>query len=611
VDGRCTSSKFRPCDWVKAFVFSLSNITCRKKVHFEVTYPISFVIPQIEQTNIVTGWNADDHYGNTANVLIKFARLRREGASEATLKAHFDKLRQDRYQKFDASDSLDTFWFAHRIAVANGQRLIDPYTAPTVRAYFSEFCHQELSDPRKPLVRAAFADALADIPEGTIAAGVKLQKGGQVDKLFESLIDDPTINRFEKSYRTMSMVYQRWGSEVQAEPDRYMEELRSLPPPPATTVSEPTAYRSTPYLLTDVHTSSDRNLFTVMSLFAGGGGSSIGYRKAGGRVLAVNEFIPEAARTYARNFPDTLIDCRDVRELIRNPSSIRQLLSTTAPGDAVDIIDGSPPCSEFSPAGKGSMEPGLFKAYSDGRQRDISCLPFEYARIVQLVGPKVAVMENVPALATRGKEVLSGIGQLLTDQYFLGWRVLDASDFGVPQKRRRLFLLAVRKDVAATVGIAADQQIDSLFPKDNSGPVSLREAFAGLNQTAQDLYPWVRSARVSSLSTAIARLPRCPTHLTRPQHLDPHDSKNFTLTRCSWDLPVPTLTVTGQQPSGLAGAVHLWRTGNSLCPNLSGCSPYLTTSFSPAPSRRPPSASAGWYPHPLWKRLLGPSMSGC
>jgi hypothetical protein len=278
-------------------------------------------------------------------------------------------------------------------------------------------------------VRAAFANALANIPEGTIAAGVKLQKGGQVDKLFECLIDDPTINRFEKPYRTMSMLCQRWAREVRADPDRYAEELRSLQTPPVANVSKATTSRSTPYLLTDVRTSSDRNLFTVVSLFAGGGGSSMGYRMAGGRVLAVNEFIPEAARTYVRNFPDTLIDSRDIRELIRNPSSIQRLLGTTALASAIDIVDGSPPCSEFSPAGKGTVEPGLFKSYSDGKQRDISCLPFEYARIVQLVGPKVAVMENVPALATRGSEILGGIRQLLSDQYFLSWRVLDASEF--------------------------------------------------------------------------------------------------------------------------------------------------------------------------------------
>jgi asparagine synthetase B (glutamine-hydrolysing) len=66
---------------------------CRKKVHFEVTYPMSFVIPLIEQTEMLSGWNADDHYGNTAKVLIEFAKTRREGASEATLKAYFDKLR--------------------------------------------------------------------------------------------------------------------------------------------------------------------------------------------------------------------------------------------------------------------------------------------------------------------------------------------------------------------------------------------------------------------------------------------------------------------------------------------------------------------------------------
>lgn len=226
-----------------------------------------------------------------------------------------------------------------------------------------------------------------------------------------------------------------------------------------------------------------------------------------------------------------------------------------SPGD-LDVLDGSPPCSEFSTAGKGIVESEIFKSYSDGRQRDISSLAFEFARFALIVLPKVVVMENVPALATRGKDVLAGVKQLLSESYFVNWQVLDASHFGVPQRRRRLFVMGVRMDVAQTVGIASDDNVSTAFPLGTSSIVSIRTAFAGLTQTAQDLHPWITSARTSALGSSIARLPKSPSRLTRPQHIDPNDLKNFTLTRCSWDFPAPTLTVTGQQPSGLSGAVH-------------------------------------------------------
>lgn len=227
---------------------------------------------------------------------------------------------------------------------------------------------------------------------------------------------------------------------------------------------------------------------------------------------------------------------------------------TLSSGD-LDVLDGSPPCSEFSTAGKGIVEPEIFKSYSDGKQRDISSLAFEFARFALFTLPKVVVMENVPALATRGTDVLSGVKQLLSEQYLVNWQVLDASQFGVPQKRKRLFVLGTRKDVAEVVGISSDDQISSLFPTGNR-TVSIRNAFAGLTQTSEDLHSWVNSARTSTLGSAISRLPKCPARLTRPQHITPNDLKNFTLTRCSWDLPAPTLTVTGQQPSGLSGAIH-------------------------------------------------------
>ena len=69
------------------------------------------------------------------------------------------------------------------------------------------------------------------------------------------------------------------------------------------------------YTLDDVKKSSDRKLFNVVSLFAGGGGSSTGYKLAGGEVLLINEFQEIATKTYLANYPNTKVMIDDIRDI--------------------------------------------------------------------------------------------------------------------------------------------------------------------------------------------------------------------------------------------------------------------------------------------------------
>ena len=70
-----------------------------------------------------------------------------------------------------------------------------------------------------------------------------------------------------------------------------------------------------PYNLEDVNNASAQNKFNVISTFAGGGGSSTGYRLAGGKILCINEFVEEARNTYQQNFPETPIIPDDIKKL--------------------------------------------------------------------------------------------------------------------------------------------------------------------------------------------------------------------------------------------------------------------------------------------------------
>ena len=142
-----------------------------------------------------------------------------------------------------------------------------------------------------------------------------------------------------------------------------------------------------------VREQSSKELFNVVSLFAGGGGSSTGYRLAGGKILGINEFIPAAQEVYKKNYPDTHIFTQDVRELT-GEAILKQF--NLKKGE-LDILDGSPPCSSFSTAGLREKGWGRIKSYSDSEQRTDD-LFFEYVRILKEVQPKVFVAENVRGL---------------------------------------------------------------------------------------------------------------------------------------------------------------------------------------------------------------------
>ena len=90
------------------------------------------------------------------------------------------------------------------------------------------------------------------------------------------------------------------------------------------------------------------NGFSVVSTFSGGGGSCLGYRMAGYRVLYASEFIPEAQKTYRLNHPGVSLDARDIRQV--TPESILEIVGKRT--GEIDLFDGSPPCCAFSVCGK-------------------------------------------------------------------------------------------------------------------------------------------------------------------------------------------------------------------------------------------------------------------
>jgi DNA (cytosine-5)-methyltransferase 1 len=224
-----------------------------------------------------------------------------------------------------------------------------------------------------------------------------------------------------------------------------------------------------------VNSQSDKKLFNVVSLFAGGGGSSTGYRLAGGDVLAINEFVVSAQETYAENYPKTHIFKQDIRELTGD--MILQKINIKK--GELDILDGSPPCSSFSIAGAKEKMWGEVKKYSDTEQRTDD-LFFEFSRILNEVQPKVFVCENVAGLTSGASKHLLGSDQfnmfggeentiyhsLVNCGYNVRYKVINAKHYGVPQNRERTIFIGVRKDIKAEI----------TYPKINNEIVSLGEA---------------------------------------------------------------------------------------------------------------------------------------
>ncbi len=173
---------------------------------------------------------------------------------------------------------------------------------------------------------------------------------------------------------------------------------------------------------------------TVISTFAGGGGSSLGYSMAGFKELLAVEMDNNAVETFKLNFPEVPVFHGDIGALSVEECLSRARLS--APGD-LDVLDGSPPCQGFSTAGKRQM--------SDNRNQ----LFQEYVRLLRGLQPKAFIMENVSGMV-KGKMKLI-FAEILRELKASGYEVkawlLNAKYFYVPQSRERMIFIGVRHDV--------------------------------------------------------------------------------------------------------------------------------------------------------------------
>lgn len=222
------------------------------------------------------------------------------------------------------------------------------------------------------------------------------------------------------------------------------------------------------------HAPREPNAPTVISTFAGCGGSSLGYHMAGFRELLAVEWEQNAADTFRLNFPHVPLYHGDIAKL-----SVEECLRLAGvkPGE-LDVFDGSPPCQGFSTAGK--------REIGDARNQ----LFREYCRLLSGLRPRAFVMENVSGMVKGDFKLV--FAEILRTLRGCGYRVkarlLNAMWFGVPQERERMVFIGVRDDLG----------VEPTHPRGWCEPIPLRQiAPDALSSRSQRINPWIPASRAS------------------------------------------------------------------------------------------------------------------
>lgn len=184
------------------------------------------------------------------------------------------------------------------------------------------------------------------------------------------------------------------------------------------------------------------NGLKVFGTFICGGGSSMGYKLAGYHHLGGVELDPKIAAIYKANHNPEMLFVEDIRDFLRRDDLPSELFS-------LDILDGSPPCSTFSMAGKREKAWGKAKQFAEGQKlQRLDDLPFVYCDLIKRLQPRTFILENVSGLVKgNAKAYMANILSKVREAgYIPQVFLLNGAKMGVPQTRERVFVIGQRKD---------------------------------------------------------------------------------------------------------------------------------------------------------------------
>jgi DNA (cytosine-5)-methyltransferase 1 len=266
---------------------------------------------------------------------------------------------------------------------------------------------------------------------------------------------------------------------------------------------------------------------TVISTFAGAGGSSLGYSMAGYRELLAVEWDNNAVATFKANFSDVPVYHGDIAQL-----SVDKCLSLAGiQTGELDVFDGSPPCQGFSTAGK--------RVLDDPR----NSLFREYVRLLRGLQPKVFVMENVSGMV-KGKMKLvftEIMRELKASGYRVSARLMNAMYFHVPQSRERMIFIGVRDDL----------EVQPSHPRASSNIIGVKDIIYDVIATrSMKINPWIYH-------------PRCAATVTKTES----DYQFLTIKRTYRKPLFEEIALLGGFPVGFQWSKDGWaRIGNSVPP---------------------------------------------
>lgn len=196
--------------------------------------------------------------------------------------------------------------------------------------------------------------------------------------------------------------------------------------------------------------------YKYIDLFAGAGGMSLGFDKAGFENVLAVEYDECFAETYEFNFPDHNLKVEDIKNISND--EIKKIIGN----NKIDVIIGGPPCQGFSIAGR------IGRNFIDDERNQLFK---EFVRFVNVIKPKIFVMENVAALKThnKGKTIEEIVNEFKNVGYTVKYDVLNAVNYGVPQQRRRIFIIGTLNE---------NNKFE--FPKKTNKYITIKEALKGL-----------------------------------------------------------------------------------------------------------------------------------
>ena len=281
-----------------------------------------------------------------------------------------------------------------------------------------------------------------------------------------------------------------------------------------------------------------------IDLFCGAGGLSLGFERAGFKCVGAIDISKACINTHKLNFPDCVSINKDISKI--NPREFSKEIRNKN----IDLIIGGPPCPTFSTIGHAKIKSIKgknnlnFTLFDDDR----NFLFKNYFSYIEHFKPNFFIMENVPNFITKYQGSIFNQTKAKIEK--LGYKILNednlvfnAADYGVPQTRKRVIFIAVRKDVTDAIGLTS-LNIASVFPEKSSETVTCGNAFSDLVYDEEEIKMLTKSFTKGSHFETASKMPLDPKKVLTGCDYHPK-GHHFNMKRISRFKPSPTITASG------------------------------------------------------------------